>query len=292
MPKQYFYVSISILLWGTIATDSKLFLSGLDPYFILFYSSFFATVALVIYNAKRIKEQARTTKPLTIFNMIVIGSLGIFFYNYFLQRGIAILPAQIAFVINYLWPAFIILFSTFILRERATAGKLIAVTFSFLGVAVVATNGSISNLMGGNTAGVIFCIMAAVCYGLYTPLNKRAQYDKNFALVIAYGSATIMAFIVTMAGGHLTLPTGMQLIGLIEYGVGTGAIAYIFWVKAMDIGNTAILSNLAYMTPIVSLVFTHFFLGESVTIYSVTGLLLIILGIIIQSRVQNRTQLK
>lgn len=42
--------------------------------------------------------------------MILIGSLGVFFYNYFLLLGTARLKAQTAFVINELWPALIILF--------------------------------------------------------------------------------------------------------------------------------------------------------------------------------------
>lgn len=35
--------------------------------------------------------------------MILIGSLGVFFYNYFLLLGTARLKAQTAFVINELW---------------------------------------------------------------------------------------------------------------------------------------------------------------------------------------------
>ena len=50
--------------------------------------------------------------------MILIGSLGVFFYNYFLLLGTARLKAQTAFVINELWPALIILFSCWILKEK------------------------------------------------------------------------------------------------------------------------------------------------------------------------------
>ena len=63
--------------------------------------------------------------------MVVIGSLGVFFYNYFLLLGTARLEAQTAFVINELWPALIILFSWWILGEKMNIGKAAAVVFSF-----------------------------------------------------------------------------------------------------------------------------------------------------------------
>ena len=65
--------------------------------------------------------------------MILIGSLGVFFYNYFLLLGTARLKAQTAFVINELWPALIILFSCWILKE-----KMITV-FSVLGLVLIVT---------------------------------------------------------------------------------------------------------------------------------------------------------
>ena len=55
--------------------------------------------------------------------MILIGSLGVFFYNYFLLLGTARLKAQTAFVINELWPALIILFSCWILKEKMNLGN-------------------------------------------------------------------------------------------------------------------------------------------------------------------------
>ena len=61
--------------------------------------------------------------------MILIGLLGVFFYNYFLFLGTARLKAQTAFVINELWPALIILFSCWILKEKMNPGKAAAVIF-------------------------------------------------------------------------------------------------------------------------------------------------------------------
>lgn len=65
-------------------------------------------------------------------------------------------------------------------------------------------------------------------------------------------------------------------------GVICNALPYLTWALALDIGNTAVIANLAYLTPFVSLLVTHFVLGENITVFSVLGLLLIVLGIAIQ----------
>ena len=110
--------------------------------------------------------------------MILIGSLGVFFYNYFLLLGTARLKAQTAFVINELWLALIILFSCWILKEKMNLGKAAAVIFSFLGILVVTTDGNLAEFSLGDSRGVFYALMAAVCYGMYCTLNKKEIYDK------------------------------------------------------------------------------------------------------------------
>ena len=56
----------------------------------------------------------------------------------------------------------------------------------------------------------------------------------------------------------------------------------MLWMVALGNGNTALISNLAYLTPVVSLGLTHVFLGEEITPYSVVGLCIILLGITLQ----------
>lgn len=65
-------------------------------------------------------------------------------------------------------------------------------------------------------------------------------------------------------------------------GAFASAVAYTSWALAMDKGDTVKISNLAYITPFLSLVFTHFILDEDISLYSIIGLTLIVFGIFIQ----------
>ena len=50
------------------------------------------------------------------------------------------------------------------------------------------------------------------------------------------------------------------------------------------------IANLAYLTPFVSLLLTHFVLGEKIIVFSVLGLVLIVTGIIIQMIVNKKME--
>lgn len=60
------------------------------------------------------------------------------------------------------------------------------------------------------------------------------------------------------------------------------ATASTSWLFALACGKTAKVSNLAYITPFLSLVWTALVLKESISVYSVVGLIVIVLGIFIQ----------
>lgn len=87
----------------------------------------------------------------------------------------------------------------------------------------------------------------------------------------------------------MAVPTGAQAVGMLWNGIICNALPYLTWALALDIGNTAVIANLAYLTPFVSLLFTHFVLGEKITVFSVLGLLLIVLGIVIQMAANRRS---
>ena len=76
--------------------------------------------------------------------------------------------------------------------------------------------------------------------------------------------------------------SGAQIIGMLWNGIFTTAVPYTAWALALDKGDTARISNLAYITPFLSLVWTALFLKEPITANSFLGLVIIIAGIFIQ----------
>ena len=291
MKKEYFYAGFAILSWSTIATISKLLLGSLDSMQITFISSAFAFAFLLILNI--IKGNMKLLKQYKASEYLVmsgIGILGIFIYHLFLYMGIDCMDASQAFIINYLWPIMSVLSACIILKEKMTVRKGIAILLSFAGVIIVTANGNLLNIGKDTLTGALYCIIAAVSYGLFSTLNKKKDYDKYFSMMVFYFAATVVSLIYIIATKSSFTLDAMQVTGLMWMGIFTNAIAFTFWAIALKMGDTAKVSNLAYITPFLSMVWTTLFLPEKFNPYSLVGLSVIILGIFIQLKDKKEIQ--
>ena len=287
MKKTYFLAAMAIVCWSTVATVSKLLLGTLDEYQVLCVSALFAGLALLVVNG--VTGRLRLLKSWSRkdwMRSIAVGLLGNFFYYICYYAGAALLPASQAFTINYLWPMMSVVFACILLKEKLTLRKGIAIVLSFLGVFTVAGEGLLQ-FQSQTLWGVLLCVGGAVFYGAFAALNKKYSYDKMLAMMLAFFAAAILSFFVTLLGKNgqktawnLDL---MQILGLAWIGVMTMAVANTSWALALDLGDTAKISNLAYITPFLSLLWTSCFLpGDPFNIWALAGLCVIVLGIFIQ----------
>ena len=285
MKKEYICAIISVLLWSTTATVSKLLLGSLDSMQILLVSSLFSFIFLLIINCingsiKEIKKY-KTKDYLIIF---ALGVIGIFLYDLFFYLGINAMQASQAFIINYLWPIMTVLFACIILKEKFTIRKIIAIIISFIGVIIVSSNGNLLSIEKSSLMGTIYCLLAALLYGLFSVLNKKQNYNKYTSMMLFYFNSTIISLIYVIATKRFFVPELSQTLGLLWIGMFTSAIAYTSWALALAKGDTARISNIAYLTPFISLVWTGIVLKEKISFYSVLGLVIIVLGIFIQMK--------
>lgn len=284
MKKEYLYAGITILFWSTSSTVSKLLLGSFNSMQILMITSLFACVFLFFQNL--IKGNLKELKKYKLNDYVYItmlGILGMFLYNLFLYMGINSMQASQAFIINYLWPIMTILFACLILKEKMTSRKIIAVILSFLGVVMVTFNGNF-NVETSSLIGAGCCVLAAVSYGLFSVLNKKKSYNNYISMMLFYFVSFIISLAYIIIFKDWFVLKGVELIGLLWSGIFTSAIAYTFWAIALEKGDTAKISNLAYITPFLSLVWTSLILKEEFSLYSLLGLVVIVVGIFIQMK--------
>jgi drug/metabolite transporter (DMT)-like permease len=114
----------------------------------------------------------------------------------------------------------------------------------------------------------------------------KDKRDEGVKLLInfVFGSIYLIVTMIITGGWHFE--TGFRgfaasiYVGIFEMG-----ISFLFWLKALQMSSTtAIVSNLVYLAPFISLVFIHYFLHEHVYYTTPLGLILIVSGIFIQNR--------
>jgi len=280
----YIFAGLAVILWGSTAAVTKLLLGGLDSWQVLFFNCLFAflgLLAVAVLQKKTVLVRGYTKKDFLVF--AGMGFLGPFIYTLFLISALSRLPAQEAFIINYLWPVMTVIFAVFLLKEKTTGVKVLGTVVSFLGVVIVVTRGAIWDLQFSNSAGVLFAGAGAALFGLFSVLGKKQIHEKLTSMTIFYFFGALYSLISVILFSDIGRITLTQLAGVVWLGAFTSGLAFVFWFMAFQKGDTAKMSNLILLTPFVSLVYIYFLLGEKILPSSVLGLLVVVAGIAIQS---------
>ena len=285
MRKSYLYASITVLIWATLATVVKIILSDIPNFEALTISSVFAFVFLLIMNI--VNGSFKELKHYRLKDYLMmsgLGFLGLFLYSALYYYGISALSSQEACILNYLWPLMIVVFACILLKEKLTARKLIAMGMSFAGIVVltVGTGGAASS--GNRLWGIVACVTAAVCYGLFSVLNKKHSLNQNITMMWIWLTVSVCSLVFGLIFEKWQPIVGVQWLGLGWLGVVVNAVAYLLWAIALkNAEDSAKVANLAYLVPFLSIVLSSVVLKEQITVNMVIAVVLIVGGILLQS---------
>jgi drug/metabolite transporter (DMT)-like permease len=285
----YIFVLLASLLWGSIAAVGKLLLADLSNLQVLLFNNlfaFFGLLAIVLFQRKIVIIRIYTKQDYLTFAWM--GLLGVFFYAFFLYSALQLLPAQEAFIINYLWPVMVMIFAMLILKEEITWRKGLGIICSFIGVVILITRGNFSTLQFGNILGILSAIAGAVVYGLFSVLGKKQDHETFTSMMAYYFFSIFYALIAVLLFSEIPQISPYQLAGLLWLGTFTSGLGFVFWFLALRHGDTAKMANMIFLTPFISLVYIYFLVGEEILVSSVVGLVIIVIGIMIQSTKEER----
>ena len=288
MKKATMFALTSVMLWSTLAPAVSYCMREMSMLMMLCVSLAITTVIYLIAALKSgaVKKKAAYT-PKRMLGLGALGLLGIFGYMCLYNTGIGILGAQDACVINYLWPMLTTIFAVIILKEKLRVSHMVVLVMAFAGTGIISLKNG--GFQGGNFTGVVITVAGAVCYALFNVLNKRYAENGLLDMIVYYAVSTIAAAAVCgLTGGFTTVHDPGTWIAVMWIGV--SSVAYLFWAKALSEGNAADVSVLAYLTPVLSMVWSILFLGEAFDPRSVLGMVLIISGCAYQTIADSRAQ--
>jgi drug/metabolite transporter (DMT)-like permease len=184
----------------------------------------------------------------------------------------------------------LVLLSVVFLRQRLGAAVLAALGLSFAGVLLIATRGDFRSLRFSDPMGVGLALGSSLIWASFWLLNVKDRRDAVLKLCLnfLFGSLYSLAALAIFEGFTLPAPVGalaVAYVGLFEMG-----ITFVLWMRAMKLaGNTALIGNLVFLSPFVSLLLLHFVVGERLFTSTFLGLALIVGGIVLQRELTRRT---
>lgn len=281
MKKEYILAAYTVFCWGTLPTITKLVLTSVSNMQVLFLSSLIASICLFLYLIISRKWRLITgLSPKDILELIALGILGNFLYSALYYAALRRLPAADACILNYLWPIIAVICSSFLLHEKLTVRKWIAIAISFCGVVIISAKDT--GLQLKDHAGILLCILAAFCYGLFNVLNKKKGINQYLCTAIYFAVTALFSGICFFTTEHYSSMSCSTWMGILWLGIFIDALAILAWGVALQKSEVAFITNFAYATPVIAMIFSFIFLGEPIEIYSILGMGFILTGLFVQ----------
>ncbi len=271
----------TIIIWGTTFISTKILLSNFRPIEILFFRFILGLLVLYVICPHKLKSTTRKQE----FTFIAAGLCGICLY--YLLENIALtytLTSNVGVIISSA-PFFTALLTHIFIKgeEKLHINFFIGFAVAMTGIFLISFNNSKFEL---NPTGDLLSLLAALIWSCYSVLTKKIScYGYNTILttrrVFFYG-ILFMIPIMFMFDFQLELSRFVDPINLLNFmylGIGASAICFVTWNLAVKILGTVKTSVYIYIVPVITIVSSILFLHEKITVMSVIGTVLTLIGL-------------
>jgi drug/metabolite transporter (DMT)-like permease len=276
---------IAASIWGGMYVVSKVVLDVIPPFTLLTLRLVLGILALGAVIALRGKTEFSREQ---FRDSLLVGFMGHGISLGFQFVGTKLSTASNGALVTSATPAFVLLFAPFLLHEKITIRRIIALIISSLGVLAVIdprTTEFSSSLFLGNLS----LLGAALTWALYSVLVRKIFRTTDLlassAVMLAGGLPSSILFglfeIKTQGIGEITFGI---IAGILFLGIVSTAIAMFLWNYAFAKLPATFASLTFFAQPFVGALLGWFFLGEKITPLFITGGVLIGLGILISAR--------
>lgn len=292
--KAYLFALIAVAFWSTMGTAFKLTLNYIGYLQLLLYATLISVcllfVILLIQHKFYIFRQISRKDILLSAGM---GFLNPFLYYVVLLKAYSILLAQEAVVLNYIWPVMLVLLSIPILKQKIGWQSILAIIVSFSGTVIITFHGDFSGFTLSDPVGIVLALCSTIIWALFWLLNVKDKREEVSKLLLNFVFGFLYILIFSAFYSDIFIKSWQGLLGACYVGFFEMGITYIIWLMALKLSaTTAKVTNLIYLSPFTSLIFIHFIVGEKILISTITGLVLIIAGIVWQQLTATTNTLK
>ena len=281
--KSILLASVAVLSWSTVATAFKVALSYLTHFEMLLVASFTSlAIFAVVLTVQRRWGAVKALPRRTWGYFALLGLLNPVAYYLVLFKSYDLLPAQVAQPVNYFWPIFLLVLLALFAKQRIPAKKYVGMFISLGGLVLISAGGGQMGNLEISPFGLFLGLMSAVLWATYWMVNNKNSHKADATI------ACFMSFLfgsVYLAIGALFVGVNLHTLPGILSGMYVGAfemgIPFIcFGLAIRTTSNPALVNQLCYLSPFLSLFFVSTILGEQIVPTTYIGLFLIVAGIV------------
>ncbi|MDF2569156.1 MAG: protein of unknown function transrane [Sporomusa sp.] len=296
----YLALTSVTFLWGTSFAAAKIGMHELSPLNLVIFR--FIIASIVFATTLALVGRNNTIERIDFPKFFILGFLAITSYFFIQYTGLTYTTTINAALIIATSPIVTALMGAVLGWEKISREGCLGILLAFIGVSLIITNGHLSGLFQSATLpGDILLLFNAIVWAGFTLYGKTIlqKYRPFTAMAYIHIFGTIMLLPLALFSTKLApqpfinqiLTIGWQTAGTAFYlAILCSVYGYYMWYTGIDrIGpvRTAVFN---YLSPLFAILTGIWLLGENLTIYTVGGGLLIIVGVYLTNQFKHTKQ--
>ncbi len=271
-------IALSAASFGTLAIFGKYaYADGMDTFTVLFLR--FGISALTMTFILLLRREVFPRGKI-LAQLIGMGALGYVGQSFLYMTAIKYASSGLVALLLYLYPMFVFILSVLILKEKASAVKVVALILALVGAALTVDPN------GGRLIGALMAVAAALIYSVYIIVgaNVMKHVSAVQSSAIIFASAGAVFGILTFANGaHFPASHSgwFAMLGVIVVSTIIPVVAFLAGLEIIGPTNAAMLSTLE---PVVTVLLAAWLFGERLMPIVMVGGGLILVAVILLTR--------
>ncbi|MGQ9719990.1 MAG: DMT family transporter [Candidatus Jordarchaeum sp.] len=285
--KGQLYIILTSVAWGSSFVFIKWGVDFLNPFIFLFFRFLFAAVITLPFF--KFINFTGFRGLISDKRVIFIAALNaIAFFCEFV--GIGYTTAGISALLTNFNVVIVAFLAFFILKEEMGRRKIIALATSVLGVFLIAVNGDIANLWGGQFFGNLLVLISGILWAVYIVYskvildNRSRKYteinamDLNYAVIVLTMIFSMLPALIygsldfSLVAGVATIPA---LIAILYTGFVCTTLAYFLYFEGLKHITASTTALFLLLQMVFAVILAFLLLGEIPSGFTVVGGILI-----------------
>jgi drug/metabolite transporter (DMT)-like permease len=259
-----------------------------DPISITYLRFLVGGLFLLPFAIKSKKEKTVILSRRDFRELSLLGILNVTIAMFALQLSVYFGKASIAAILISANPIFVGIFGRIILKEKVNLWQKIGITLGLVGVAMIILQENHSSEARNIWLGIGCGLISTISFGLYTVLSKKyiRQYGNAITNSISFlvGSICLLLIYYILPFTHDNIFSFKNMLVILYLGVFVSGIAYVSYFKGLEKISAAKGAAFFFLKPILAVFLAALFFSETINLIQLSGIAVVLLGMIFQQR--------
>jgi drug/metabolite transporter (DMT)-like permease len=285
----FLLLALATLFWAGNWVLGRALRDVFEPAALNFWRWLIAVLVLAPFALPRLRGHLATIRR-SAGLLLVLSFLGVALFQWLVYAGLKTTTAVNAVLLNSSMPAFMLLCSWAIERERCTPRQVAGMLISLAGILVIMARGDPASLARLEFhSGDALILLAMPVWGVYSVLLKRRPPELDgvaFLFVISLIGVVLLvpAFALEAYYAPPRWPGVAGVAAALYVGLAASVGAFICWNRGVVIVGANAAGFTVHLLPAFGTLLAITFLGESFQPFHAAGIATILVGVVVATR--------